>query len=202
MEHILNTTALLVLTSLVIVGINLITSGKEITLPDGTKRYSGKLLYFIRRYFEQYELVRIYKIDCLDIASKLNQSKSYRIYSDDGVLILEKSAKKFATVEKLRTFELELEEISKMKVDTNEFNDKYEFQFYINDKNYRFSDYVKDPIMFCLECMSSVWGSIAYWTAQYNDFIDYGSFGLNVLMWFVFLLALVSLNNYSRKLKS
>lgn len=210
MEIIYKTTALLIFTSLVILGFHIVTSGREEHLPNGGVKKVGKLLYFIRHYFDSYTIVPTYYVEVLPFVAKINSvinsefknplAKNIKIHDDGAYALLEKSNMRFDSASGLLAFKMYLEDKlgCKVDIDDNEFN--YEMRFYKDEKVYKFSDLIKDPLYNCPPCMASLWGGSSYVLAQAFGFLDYGSFGLNVFMAFPYILALVCLNNMNKKI--
>lgn len=201
MEMILHTAALLILASLVCIGIHIITSGRWEKQPDGTKYYTGKLLNFVSKFFDQHRIEVVYLQNALDIVAKIDSNEKFRCYEDEGFMIVLKQDQRFQTLEKRRAFELKLEKEFDVKVSSEELDDRYEFRFYFEKKIYKFSDYIKDPLYGCPSCMASFWGGgVIYTTSQLVGFVDYGSTVYNILFVIPFMLALVTINNLNKKL--
>lgn len=156
--------------ALFINGIFISSVGETKQLPDGSFKDSEMILYPLRKYLNQKSLVRVYYT-----GTRL-QDLLYRISIIAPIPVSDMSIDMRDEI--LRRLDTEI------KID--ESND-----FYIEIDEYRFSKYIRKPIISCIVCMASFWGLFTYWIPAFIFFhVDL----YVVLLWIVNTICLSFVN--------
>ena len=105
----------------------------------------------------------------------------------------------FHTNEEYRNHIKSLEKITNSKIDSN----GTAYFMYIEEPIYRFHEWIRKPISQCYICMSSVFGSVIYFTfcslyPKLYIWSEYPKFAL-ILFWIVFIVLLTSVNKFLYK---
>lgn len=135
-----------------------ITRGREEKLPDGSIQKKGKIFKGWYFYFTRIESVsRIFysgaeleKLYCEYLS--LFPKNDYGIIKSEGneYLIIEKKDADFSDL---------FIKFGKKFVKTESI-----IRFYEEKNNYRFPEWIRDPLAVCATCFSSIYGSIFYWS--------------------------------------
>lgn len=147
----------MVLQALFINGIFISSRGSDEVLPDGTVRHSEMILSWLNRYLNAssfrpvyFTLARITKIVSLEVFIKAIVFE--RIYSIENN---EFKLKVIATESDLENIKNWADRVLNAKIFYNA--EKNTVKFYQDIEFYRFSKYIRKPIIGCIVCMSSFW---------------------------------------------
>jgi uncharacterized membrane protein len=171
--------------ALIILGAFSITRGKTVTLPDGSKKDVGKLFYFVLKFFTKTRVVIIpYEgVELIKIVDTLNEKYKFNLAVNSHFL-----AK--SVIDKLRIYE---------NIDAKVIGGNQLCLELITTEDV-YSDYIKDPIICCVTCMASVWGTLIYWTSVllYTELNVVKPVGilLLLLVWLAYMLTLAFVTTY------
>lgn len=155
----------LLVQSLVINGIFISAKGSEGTLPDGSIEKSEMIFYPIYRFLNQYTVKKMYFT--LSVIKSLVGSNWPEV---PGALIKwnDTYSDRFAiTLTGITAFNLDsLKKWAEMYLGAKIFYDAEEntISFYQNVTFYRFSKYLRKPIITCVICMASFWSIFLFLT--------------------------------------
>jgi hypothetical protein len=208
MENIISYTglfiALLFNAGLIINGIYIVTRGETITAPDGTKKdQNNMILYPLLKwitqkkgeYFIQYKGDQLVKL-LSEINKRYPHAPISELSVDDSIIFRQTGSTGPGTMfmawmiwvkEYLDSRDIVIEEqvTSSSEVCVIKLKERYPI--------YKFSVYMRKPILQCIKCMASVWGTIIYWPSVLLVF----EFDLvQVPIWIAFCFALTWVNTY------
>jgi hypothetical protein len=169
----------------IILGAFSITRGKTVTLPDGKKKDVGKLFYPILKWFTRTRVVVI-PYDGVELIKKVDElNAKYRWNLAENMHFLSKDI-----IDKLRIYE---------NIDAVVLGGNKLYLELITTEDV-LSDYIKDPIICCVTCMASVWGTLIYWCSVFiymelNGVKPVGIL-LLLLVWLAYMLTLAFVTTY------
>lgn len=143
----------------VINGIAAAASGETITLPDGTKKDSNMILYPLQKFLLQYVDEKIYY-------SGAEFKKLWDMLRHKYINIIPASADASSMHKIVFSSDEDAEVMKKLCYvieRDHEVKSMYHdgaFVFYKEFKKYKFSKYVRLPIIQCIKCMSSFWSLV------------------------------------------
>lgn len=157
--------AMLLINSLMIRGLHLILQGRTEIRPDGKKVYHGKIGYPIRAFFDQYTIEKVFYTDgeFLKLVKKFQESFPHIQFIGrciNGITTNEIQLQNF------QVNKVAIENVLMCKMEI-EFVDKGgRITFYKEYNKYLFSEKFRDVFYGCPPCMSTVYGTIFYWTVM------------------------------------
>ena len=204
---------LLLIGGMIINGIFIITRGEQEELPDGSSRPVHDMIFygfyqFIMAeaqppqtvYYRGHELYRLYK----RMVKTMPLPACEQIQEDSIFFEKERTSVSInATVDTEVTNDTSVRpavaiwrEYSRDYLDENNikaqfFNER--IMFYREYKRYRFSKFIRKPLVECLKCMASFWGTLIWWGAVLH-FIGYDP--IQVPLWILYCFALSYVNTY------
>lgn len=144
---------------MVINGIFLSAQGTSETLPDGKLKHSEMILYPLYRYLTQHNITNVYYrgSEFAKLVARLPDwfpkakevGKSRMLYDPEDMVLVREATGKL--------------EKSFIGVRVDMFDTT--ICFYREYKTYRFSKWVRKPLIECVKCMASFWGTLLFWPA-------------------------------------
>ena len=178
--------------SMFINGVFIITRGRTEKLPDGSDKDVGKLFYFLLKPLLKTKVVAMkYCKSELELVAK-------KIRHDFRTSI------KDCQVDIYGRLIIDPKEASRVGYDlglTILPFDNVSFDVYKDVLVDVYPDWIKDPVLTCITCMSSIWGTMIYWLGVYFA-NKYGLITINtecVLAWVFFCVILSYTNTYISK---
>jgi hypothetical protein len=177
-------------------GIKIAASGETEIKPDGTEKDSPMVLYPIAKFFDQHVEYPVYYTGVeFDKLMKIIQQRfpdqwpiKYQYLRRDTRSLIQ------IDMEMSKVFEA----IIKQQAATSGFKWEYveeegAYAFYKEYKKYRFSKWVRMPILGCIRCMPSYWSPITYWVPV---LIVFGFQWWQVPLWVASIPSVTFLNTY------
>lgn len=185
---------MLLINSLMILGLNLITQGRTELLPDGSTVNKGKIAYPIRKYFEQSSSEKMFYSGVMlnGLIAKFKSYYPHIKYEAIG------KGRLIAREDQKINFEVNQKAIEeylgcKMAITQDGHLDTYSIKFYKIIAANKFPDWIRDVIYNCPPCMSTIYGTLFYWTNMLYIFSFEFSPRL-VIVWLGYWLALAYTN--------
>jgi hypothetical protein len=171
----------------VICGIFLSAQGTSETLPDGKQKHSEMILYPLYRYLTRYQIRKIfYKGDELQKLAKKLPDWFPRAHT------VSKSRFSYET-ETMPLVAQAVERLEKFMPDVKAELFETVVCFYKEYKQYRFSKWVRKPLIECVKCMASFWGTLLFWP---SSLWAYGFHSWELGVWALNCFSLVFVNAY------
>lgn len=191
---------LLIFSAIAINGLHITTRGETETLPDGSTGKINDMIFFkllqlvrkekVKRkiYYQDEELKKLTRLILKKMPLPMPDSveNSYLRYNN-GRGHESVSLWKNTTIEYLDEKEIKLET-------GYDDIDKYGYvMFYIEYPVYYLPKYIRKPLLECIKCMASVWGSLIYWPVMISLF---GFHPYQFGIWIPFCFSLSWLNTF------
>lgn len=166
LEFIISISFLVVLTGLFLNGWHRVTRHFIVVQPDNTERVEGLLLKWWSYWIERVKgTKRIYYIGNA-LGEKYNELKRL-LPAIGGQLSIDKNGEFLLVKEGAEISKEEVDKIERvLKIKVLSTKDAV-FSFYIEEDIYYLPSWIRDPLSSCVICMSSVYGSVSYWSFVY-----------------------------------
>lgn len=176
-----------------------VTRGQWYTLPDGTRKYKGKLFCIWSKFWEQY------KQDWSNPTIYVNGEKLNMIYSElervfgssveffpheNGIWI--------KTFQSSGYFEKNWWRMSLVRPELYMIMDKpapnvemgHKVTFYEIPKIYKFPEWIRHPLSSCIYCFGSIYGSFTWWVFASVYGLEHFTMSQLVVLWIPYCLSL------------
>jgi hypothetical protein len=175
----------LLIQSLFINGVQISAAGETVKSPMGRDIDSEMLLYPLKKYLLQHFMIREYftGAPAVTLAEKFFKATGLRYPVDEASGWIRVLANHESTA---KLFVNGIDAEMKYDIDT-----AFGIRFYKEYPQYKFSKWIRKPIIQCIICMASFWGFFTYWIPVCYL---YGVNPITIFMWLVNTVCLAYVN--------
>jgi len=195
---------LLIFSAMVINGIYITTRGETVTAPDGTEMDRGEMVfYFFNKwltkkkssYFIPFKGDQL--LELLFTIQKMFPSAPSVTVDENKYFIVFRNAGEIPAKRLMDAWQLWTKDYFKSKdiVIDIRTDTETEIIFTLSEEYpvYKYSKYIRKPIVQCIKCMASFWGTILFWLA---NCMVWGFDVWQLIIWIPFCFALSWVNVY------
>lgn len=148
-------------------GIKISASGETIKSPSGRDIDSEMILYPVKKYLCQFKMFPEYYSgpQLEDLLKKIEAKSFVSLNAVRGIYAVPANLDHIVDWDKITRQLVSVD--PEIKVDAS---DPEAVMFFKEMKAYRFSKYIRKPIIQCVICMASFWGFFTYWIPVYYAF--------------------------------
>lgn len=181
----------LLLQAIFINGIKISASGDTVKSPSGKDIDSEMILYPLYKWLTKHQYVPEYYVgDQLTVLiEKINKAMGYD-WKDSVIKV-----KINTGIENLKASMKQVNILVDSEI-KYEINDDSSISLYKLEKRYKYSKYIRKPIIQCVVCMASFWGVFTYWPLIY---FVYGVNYFTFMLWIANTISLSYINFFIYK---